>query len=113
MNLQDYSTQAMTTLTNNHQYGDISAELMGQILGLVGESGEVADKVKKLIRDSEGQFTPESIAAILAELGDVLWYVNSIAVLLGSSLDDVAANNLAKLQSRKERQVIGGSGDER
>ena len=55
MNFQDYSQKAISTLTSDHAYGDISADLMAQILGLAGESGEVMEKFKKLIRDKQGK----------------------------------------------------------
>lgn len=87
--------------------------LLSQVLGLVGESGEIADKFKKLIRDKKGELSDEAKREILKELGDVLWYVNTISSLLGSSLDEVAQNNLDKVLSRKARGVIQGSGDNR
>lgn len=113
MNFNDYGTQAITTLTSDHGYGDFSAELMAQILGLVGESGEVAEKVKKLIRDKDGELGDEAKAELLKELGDILWYVNAVSHLLGSSLEEVADNNLQKVLSRKDRGVTKGSGDNR
>ncbi|MBN1427043.1 MAG: nucleoside triphosphate pyrophosphohydrolase family protein [Anaerolineae bacterium] len=82
-------------------------------LGLAGESGEVCDKVKKVLRDKNGQFDAETIAAIRDELGDVLWYIANLSAELGVDLDDVAARNIDKLQSRRERGVLGGSGDNR
>lgn len=86
---------------------------MAQVLGLIGESGEFADKVKKIIRDKNGKLSDEDKAEIVKELGDVLWYVNSLAHLLGTNLSDVAEQNLAKLASRKARGVLGGKGDNR
>ena len=79
-------------------------------LGL-SEAGEVQGKVKKIIRDNDGVITQEHRDAIAAELGDVLWYVASCANEIGYSLERVALNNLNKLNSRKERGVLGGSGD--
>ena len=113
MNLEEYSKKAMTTLTDDYDYGDINPQLMGQILGLVGESGEVADKFKKIIRDKAGKLSDEDRREMAKELGDVLWYINSIAVLIGLNLEDVANNNLEKLASRKLRNKISGSGDNR
>lgn len=114
MNLQDYGDQAITTLLHgNHEYGDLSAEMMAQILGLVGESGEVAEKVKKIIRDKHGAVSDEDRAELLKELGDILWYVNAVAHLLDSSLTEVASKNLEKVLSRKDRGATGGSGDNR
>lgn len=113
MQLDDYSKQALTTLTMDHSYGEVSAKLMAQILGLVGESGEVAEKFKKILRDKQGQLSDESKTELLKELGDVLWYVNAIAYLLDGSLEDVAKNNIDKLSSRKARGKLAGSGDNR
>ena len=113
MNLNDYSTKALTTLTDNYAYGDITAQMMGQVLGLSDESGEVLGKFKKLLRDKEGVLSDEDKKGIAKELGDILWYVNSVAALLGYSLDEVAQMNIDKLASRKDRGVLHGSGDNR
>lgn len=113
MNITDYGAQALTTLHDGHDVTDLSATLLSQVLGLVGESGEVADKFKKLIRDKQGRLSDEDTVEILKELGDVLWYVNSISHLLGSDLEKVAQSNLDKVLSRKARGVTGGSGDNR
>lgn len=113
MNFDDYHTQAISTLTADHNYGDLTAELMAQILGLVGESGEVAEKVKKLIRDHDGHISPEDRQEILKELGDILWYINAVSHLLGSNIEEVAKNNLDKVLSRQTRGVTKGSGDNR
>jgi NTP pyrophosphatase (non-canonical NTP hydrolase) len=77
-------------------------------LGLCGEAGEVAEKVKKQVRD--GNFNRHEVAK---ELGDVLWYLANLANDIGYSLSEVAAMNVDKLQSRKDRGVISGSGDNR
>jgi NTP pyrophosphatase (non-canonical NTP hydrolase) len=113
MTFEEYQKQAITTLTKDHAYGDISAELLAQILGLVGESGEVAEKVKKLIRDKNGELSAEAKQELLKELGDILWYVNIVAHLLGSNIEAVARGNLEKVLSRNSRGVVKGSGDNR
>lgn len=82
-------------------------------LGLAGETGEIAEKVKKVLRDNNGHFDQTAIAAIKQELGDVLWYVARLAAELKLDLGDIAADNLAKTASRQQRGMIGGSGDER
>lgn len=83
------------------------------VLGLCGEAGEVAEQVKKMHRDDNGVITGARLDAIVKELGDVLWYVNAVCFEVGIGLDDVARANLAKLRSRQERGVLGGSGDNR
>lgn len=84
-------------------------------LGLAGETGEVLEKIKKMIRDKNGVFhaTPEDIAELKKELGDVLWYLSAIAFYNGIDLDDVATTNLNKLEDRQARDKIHGSGDNR
>ncbi len=113
MNMNAYQNIALSTLSDGHEYGDISAKLIDQVFGLVGESGEVAEKFKKLIRDKKGKLTDENKAEIIKELGDVLWYITTISHLLGSSLDEVAKMNNEKLLGRQARGRIAGSGDNR
>lgn len=83
-------------------------------LGLTGEAGEIAEKVKKWVRDGGGNvMTEDRREAILKELGDPLWYITALATDLGYTLQDVVDANIAKLNSRKERGVLKGSGDDR
>lgn len=82
-------------------------------LGLIGESGEIADKIKKIIRDKEGKITKNTKKEVSQELGDVLWYLSQLASEFDLSLDKIAQNNLSKLNSRKDRKKIKGSGDDR
>lgn len=82
-------------------------------LGLAGEAGEIANKIKKVLRDDGGEITPEKAAELRKEVGDVLWYVARMATELQESLNAVAQHNLDKLASRRERGVVGGSGDNR
>jgi NTP pyrophosphatase (non-canonical NTP hydrolase) len=109
MDLNAYQQGARSTA----RYPDVGANPIYPTLGLCGEAGEVADKVKKVLRDQEGNFTPEVRDALKLELGDVLWYVAQLASELGFELNEVAEANLKKLASRAARNVIGGSGDHR
>ncbi|MCT0214495.1 nucleoside triphosphate pyrophosphohydrolase family protein [Synechococcus sp. CS-1324] len=109
MNLNDYQLKARSTA----RYPQVGANPIYPTLGLCGEAGEVADKVKKVLRDRGGHFDAEVGEAIKLELGDVLWYVAQLASELGFDLETIATANLAKLASRAERDVIGGSGDRR
>ena len=84
------------------------------VLGLCGESGEVAEKFKKIIRDKNGVLTDPDIFEIKKELGDVLWYLSEICTsVLKTTLSDVANMNLEKLKKRKDDGVLQGSGDDR
>lgn len=83
------------------------------VLGLASEAGEVAGKYKKIIRDHNGEFTEELTKGLADEIGDVLWYCAQLAQALNTNLGAIAHNNIAKLESRKQRGVIGGSGDNR
>jgi NTP pyrophosphatase (non-canonical NTP hydrolase) len=112
MNFVDYQVATRKTAV----YPEAEEGTIGAIsyvaLGL-GEAGEVQGKVKKALRDHGGLVTPTLKDAIQAELGDVLWYVARLADELGLSLEDVVSLNLEKLNSRRERGVLQGSGDYR
>lgn len=82
-------------------------------LALNGESGEIAEKVKKVLRDNDGVFDNESKKSIAKEIGDVLWYCAALSEDLGFSFDDIALMNLNKLKSRKDRDKLHGNGDNR
>lgn len=82
-------------------------------LALCGEAGEAADKVKKVMRDKEGRFFKTDTEAIALELGDTLYYLASLAHVLGYRLSDIARLNLEKIQSRLDRGTLHGSGDNR
>jgi NTP pyrophosphatase (non-canonical NTP hydrolase) len=113
MKIDEYTKIALSTLGDGQDFGDVTPRLVDQILGLVGESGEVAEKFKKIIRDKQGELTDEDKAEIIKELGDVLWYITTIAHLMGADLETVARRNNEKLLSRKARGKIAGSGDNR
>ena len=86
---------------------------MEKVLGLTGEAGEIADKIKKILRDKGGVISDDDRAAVVKELGDTLWYVASIARYLGVPLSEVASVNLDKLEGRVRRGTMHGEGDER
>ena len=109
MELNHYQSESRKTAL----YPDVGSNPIYPTLGLVGEAGEVADKVKKILRDNKGFFDKESKEAIKYELGDVLWYISQLTSELGYDLEDVAHSNLQKLKSRKIRGMIQGSGDDR
>lgn len=109
MNFEEYQRKSRETAL----YPNAGKNFVYPTLGLAGEAGEVADKLKKTIRDDDGVLTEEKRREVGKELGDVLWYAAQIASELDLSLDEVAQQNLDKLFSRKERGVISGSGDNR
>lgn len=91
----------------------VSAGLIEKVLGLTGEAGETADKFKKIIRDKGGRISEEDKEEITKELGDVLWYVATIARYLEVPFSEVAKINVAKLESRAKRGKLSGDGDNR
>jgi len=106
MRLDEYQMRAESTAIYPNEYA-----IIYPALGLTGEAGEVADKVKKIIRDGNSDlFYKDNIAK---ELGDVLWYVAILARDLGYSLEEIAQTNLDKLEDRKNRDMLKGSGDDR
>ena len=109
MNFTEYQNLALSTAIYPKKY-----ETIYPALGLCGEAGEVAEKIKKCIRDDLHNWPDEQFKADLTkELGDVLWYVAALASDLDISLNEIAENNVQKLASRKKRNMIGGSGDNR
>ena len=109
MDLNAYQDAARLTAL----YPDVGNNPIYPTLGLSGEAGEVADKVKKVLRDRNGQFYDSVRVEIALELGDVLWYVAQLASELGYELEDVANQNLQKLRDRSSRGQLKGSGDHR
>lgn len=83
------------------------------VIGLAGETGEVSEKFKKIIRDKNGVITDDDKKEIAKEMGDVLWYLSQICTELGITFEEVADMNIEKLKSRKERGAIHGNGDNR
>jgi len=94
-------------------FGTLTVGLIYCALKLPGEAGEVAEKIGKAVRDLNGIIDEPARQAILSELGDVQWYVARLAAELQSSLSEVIEMNIEKLESRKQREALGGSGDSR
>jgi NTP pyrophosphatase (non-canonical NTP hydrolase) len=108
LTLNDYQKEAAKTAIYPRE-----AAVTYPTLGLCGEAGEVAEKVKKAVRDDGGSVTGSRREEIGKELGDVLWYLSNLAADLGFNLADVAQGNLDKLASRAARGKLQGSGDNR
>lgn len=105
----DYQRDARKTAL----YPEIGNKIVYPLLGLLGEAGEVSEKVKKIFRDKGGVFSDEDKMMIKKELGDVMWYLSQLAFELDIPLEDVAMHNIEKLQSRMDRGKIHGDGDNR
>ena len=88
-------------------------DLLLQVLGICGEAGEIAEKMKKIVRDKNGIISEEDKVLMAKELGDVLWYLARFAQSLDMTIEDIALMNMKKLESRVKRGVILGEGDER
>lgn len=86
---------------------------LDKAFGLVGESGEFAEKLKKIYRDKDGKLSDEDKQEMIKELGDVLWYLSAVLHYLDVPFDDLAAANLEKVLSRKTRGALRGDGDNR
>lgn len=106
--IEEYEIAALETA----KYSE-DLRLIYPTLGLNGEAGEVAEKVKKLYRDHGGVLTDDYKAEIVKEIGDVLWYCVATCRDIGVSLEDCMAMNISKLKSRNDRGKISGSGDNR
>ena len=106
MDLKSYEEFHKTTMLKDFNLSYLA-------LGLGGETGEVLDKIKKNIRDSNSEMTDEFKKEVSKEIGDLLWYVTGICKKLGISLQDVLKQNAEKLKSRMARNKIHGSGDNR
>jgi len=109
MNFEEYQKRSRKTA----KYPNAGKDIVYPTLGLNGEAGEVAEKVKKVIRDKSGKINNEDRKEIEKELGDVLWYLSQLATELDLSLEEIARENIKKLFSRMERGKLAGSGDNR
>jgi NTP pyrophosphatase (non-canonical NTP hydrolase) len=108
LTINDYQHKAIATAIYGAGYS-----IVYPTLGIAGEAGEVADKVKKILRDNNGEFTDEKKLEIAKEIGDVCWYIAALCRDLGFSMAEVCQMNLDKLASRQARNKISGSGDDR
>ena len=109
MDFNEYQEQSRRTAI----YPDLGRNFTYPALGLAGETGEVCEKIKKIIRDRQGLVDDAARIELAKELGDVLWYLAQLASELGLSLDGVARGNIEKLFSRMDRSRLHGSGDNR
>jgi NTP pyrophosphatase (non-canonical NTP hydrolase) len=108
-----YQEDAGTTAIYPRANTGSSEAITYVILGLVGEAGEIANKYKKVLRDNNGEIDLDKLTAIADEIGDVIWYCARLAEEFGLQLSTIAAKNYNKLNQRKSRNVLHGSGDDR
>ncbi len=115
MDMDTYQTKALRTDTyqipKTIDLTDLG--LLNKVLGISGEAGEVAEKVKKLLRNNDGKMTEDDRVEIIKELGDILWYVACLSKYLQADLSQVAQANIDKLADRYKRGVIKSKGDNR
>jgi len=109
MDFKEYQAKAKKTAL----YPNVGNNFIYPTLGLAGEAGEVAEKIKKVIRDKKGIVDDVTREEIKKELGDVLWYISQIANELKLPLEEIAEFNIEKLASRMERGKLHGNGDNR
>lgn len=108
MELDNYQSAALETAIYPND-GTVSY----LALAISGEAGELADKVKKVLRDKNGNFSEPDKRALALELGDVMWYAANLAYILGYKLSDIAQMNIEKIAGRVKRGTIHGAGDNR
>ena len=104
MNFSEYQKRANATAIYDSKFS-----ILYPTLGLAGEAGEVAEKVKKMLRD-KARYSNEDL---LNELGDVLFYTTALANIYGGTLKSIIELNMEKLDGRMERGTLRGSGDKR
>ena len=94
-------------------YPNVGDNVLYPVLGVCGEAGELAEKLKKCLRDKDGQIAGEDHRLMVKEVGDVLWYLSAVCRELGISLEHAAKVNLEKVDGRHDRGTLHGSGDDR
>lgn len=109
MTLNQYQLNALKTAADKSKHN----EFFHLVLGLTGEAGEIAEKVKKLVRDHNSDLSKLDKNDMAKELGDVLWYVATLAHFLDFSLEEIGDRNIKKLADRQKRGQLAGSGDDR
>lgn len=109
MDFNEYQKKAWETAI----YPNKGNNIYYPALGIGGESGEVLEKIKKILRDENLKITEEKIEEIKKEIGDLLWYLAALSTELKINLNEIAEKNILKLNSRKERNKIHDSGDNR
>ena len=110
MSLQEYQSWCLKT---SDALGKGEDRLIIAAMGVAGEAGEVAEKMKKMMRDNGKKIDEDFCFALSKEIGDVMWYCAVLAAEIGYDLQEVAVTNIKKVESRLERGVVAGNGDNR
>lgn len=113
MEFNDYQKECRKTDVGTSAQDCIYPGWLYYVLGIAGESGEFAEKVKKLFRDNNGVIDDEFKAKVIKECGDILWYMARFLDQFDITLNEVAEENITKLLGRMERNKIHGDGDNR
>lgn len=113
MHFREYQIQTRKTDVGTSAQDCIKPGWLYYVLGVAGESGEFAEKIKKLFRDKKGIIDEEFREAVIKEIGDILWYQARFLDSFGISFDEVAKTNITKLLDRMERGTLHGEGDNR
>lgn len=109
MDFKEYQKKSVETVVDLGERDN----LIHFTFGLAGEVGEVTERIKKVHRDKDFKFDEDDYKYLEKEIGDILWYVSQLATALNLSLEEIAVKNTDKLQSRKKRGKLQGSGDNR
>lgn len=109
----DYQDDTRVTVTGRVAGMQHEMKLLYFAVGLGGEAGEAQEKIKKIVRDKEGVISEDDRLLVMKELGDVCWYIARLADELGVGFMDILRTNRNKLQDRKDRGKLHGSGDNR
>jgi NTP pyrophosphatase (non-canonical NTP hydrolase) len=113
MEFNEYQKECAKTDVGTSAQDCLKPGWLYYMMGIAGESGEMIDKIKKLFRDHNGVVDDNFKSMIIKEMGDYHWYSARLCSALGINYNDIAKENLAKLQSRMERGKLHGDGDER
>jgi len=110
--MNDFNLYQKSAAKTAH-YDNEERRILLIMTGLAGETGEIAEKVKKIFREKDGKPSKEDKERLKKELGDSLWYLSELARYFDIELADIAETNITKLADRSRRDVLRGSGDDR
>lgn len=124
LNLEEYARMTQKAAIYRDEVDDLVAEASDESIakmlkifyattGLAGEAGEIANKVKKILRDNRGVVSEDTRTKLLGELGDVAWYLVALTEELGFTIEEVLAFNYEQIRSRQARGTLTGDGDDR